>query len=143
MRIYTDHCAAVRQWGSAQQCTRQCAAVQAAKCGSAHGSVRAVRAHSSSVRQSVHLVVYSSARCSARQCGAVRAAVCGSAHGSMRAVHGAVCGSALCSVWQCARQGVAMRQCGIVQQCAAVLVAVCASVRGSVRQWVSGCCSTQ
>ena len=49
---------------------------------------------------------------SARQCeqqgAAVRAAVCGSVHGSGRAVRAVVCGSVFGSVWQCARQCVAV-----------------------------------
>jgi hypothetical protein len=66
-----------------------------------------------------------------QQCAAVQAAACGSAHGSVRAVHAIVCDRALgsavhaavhadirqCgrwvavggSVWQCARQWVAVR----------------------------------
>ena len=72
-----------------------------------------------------------------RQCGsaAVRAAVRHSAHGSVRAVRAVGCGSALGSVWECARQCAALRQCGSVRQCAAV----CGSVRqcgsAAVRVW--------
>jgi hypothetical protein len=67
----------------------------------------------------------------------VRGAVCGSAQGIVRTVRTAVCGSVLGSVWQCAWQGAAIRQCGGVQQCAAVLQCVCGSAAlcGSTAVW--------
>jgi hypothetical protein len=89
---------------------RQC--VQAAVCGSAHGSVRAVRSVGyGSVRGSVQL---SGSAAVARLCAAAQAAVCSSAVGSVPQ-----CGSARVAVRQCA----AVRQCVVVhgvQQCAAV-----------------------
>jgi hypothetical protein len=59
----------------------------------------------------------------------------------------AVCGSAPGSVWQCARQCVAVWNCGSVQQYAAVWssvrqcawLLVCDSARGGVRQCVGLC----
>jgi hypothetical protein len=74
-------------------------------------------------------------------------------HCSVWQVHSAVCGSALGSVWQCARQCAAVRggaavcvKCGSVRQycsvwhCAAVCSSVrqCGSARAAVRQCVLG-----
>jgi hypothetical protein len=75
---------------------------------------------------------------------AVRAALCSSsAHNNMCAVHAAVCGNVLGSVWQCARQCAAVRQCSSLQQCAALCGSVrqcgCAAVCGSVRQCGLAC----
>jgi hypothetical protein len=112
MNLSMDY-AAVRQCGS----VRQYAAVRAAVCSSARGSVQ--------------------------QC----VAVCGSKHGGVRAVRavsGAVCGSVIGSVLQCGGACVAVRQCMALWQwvavrcvrlCAAVCVAMSGSARGSVRQY--------
>ena len=74
--------------------------------------------------------------CGSAAVQAVRVAVCGSAHDGVRAVRAAVCGSVLGSVWQCALQCAAIRQCSSLQQCAAVCGSVrqCVAVCGSVRQ---------
>jgi hypothetical protein len=81
---------------------------------------------------------------SARQCGSASSAsgnVCDSAHhGSVRAVCAAVaCGSVLGSLWQCAQQCAAVRQCGSVRQCAAVRQSVAVRQCASVRQRVVVC----
>jgi hypothetical protein len=53
------------------------------------------------------------------------------------AVRTAVCGSALGSVWQCARRYAALLQCGSVQQCAAVRAAT--FVRQCARRYAAVC----